>query len=142
MINRETIFAALFTLVSNAATFNTKGRKLKHWNEISSADQPALFQTQGKEHATAGYRQPTKWMLSASIYVYAHQNALDVLPSTALNNLIGAIELALAPDLATGEQTLGGLVQHCRIVGEVETDEGLLGDQSIAIIPIEIMANA
>jgi hypothetical protein len=141
MINRETIFAALFTLVSTAASFNTKSRKLKHWNEVSAADQPALFQTQGNETAVAGYRLPTKWTLKASLYVYAHQNALDTLPSTALNNLIGSIELALVPD-ASGEQTLGGLVTSCRIVGLIETDEGLLGDQAIAIIPIEIMANA
>lgn len=141
MINRETIFAALFALASNAANFNTTSRKLKDFSDVSPADQPALFQTQGKEIATAGYRLPTKWMLHASLYVYAHQNSLDTLPSTALNNLIGAIELALAPD-AMGEQTLGGLVTSCRIVGTIETDEGVLGDQAVAIIPIEIMANA
>jgi hypothetical protein len=142
MINRETIFAALFALVSNAANFNTKSRKLKDFSDVSPADQPALFQTQGKETAVAGYRVPTKWMLHASLYVYAHQSSIDLLPSTALNDLVGAIELALAPDLATGEQTLGGLVSHCRINGEIETDEGVLGDQAVAIIPIEIMANA
>jgi hypothetical protein len=141
MINRETIFAALFALASGAANFNTKSRKLKHWNEVSAADMPALFQAQGNEHAIAGFRLPTKWTLKASLYVYAHQNSLDLLPSTALNNLIGAIELALAPDVS-GEQTLGGLVQHCRIIGEIQTDEGVLGDQAVAIIPIEIMANA
>ncbi|HEY8885207.1 MAG TPA: hypothetical protein VIO35_07850 [Chloroflexota bacterium] len=141
MINRETIFAALFSLASNAGSFNTKSRKLVDFGSVSPADQPAFFQTQGKEIATAGYRLPTKWMLHASLYVYVHQSSLDMLPSTALNNLIGAIELALAPD-ASGEQTLGGLVSHCRIVGTIETDEGTLGDQAVAIIPIEIMANA
>jgi hypothetical protein len=142
MINRETIFAALFVLASNAANFNTKSRKLKHWSDVSPADQPALFQAQGKEIAVSRYRLPTLWTLHASLYVYAHQSSLDVLPSTALNNLVGAIELALAPDLFSGEQTLGGLVSHCRINGQIETDEGVLGDQAVAIIPIEIMANA
>jgi hypothetical protein len=139
VIIREQIFAALFALVSTAANFKTTSRKLKLWSDVPPAEQPALFQAQGKEHAASGFRQPTKWTLHGSLYVYAHQNSLDMLPSTALNGLIDAIELALAPDMATGEQTLGGLVQHCRIAGEIETDEGVLGDQAVAIIPIEIM---
>lgn len=138
MINREAIFAALFAAVSSAAQFNTKSRKLKDFGEVSPADQPALFQTQGKETAVSPYRQPTRWTLHASLYVYAHQNSLDKLPSTALNDLIDAIEAKLAPG-PDGEQTLGGLVSHCRIVGDIETDEGVLGDQAVAIIPIEIV---
>jgi hypothetical protein len=142
MIDREAIYLALFTLVAGASGLKTTSRKLKHWDDVPAPNQPALFQTQGNETAVAGYRQPTKWTLRAKLYVYAHQNSLDVLPAIALNQLLNAIELKLAPDLATGEQTLGGLVSHCRIVGEVETDEGVLGDQAVAIIPIEIMANA
>ena len=41
---------------------------------------------------------------------------------------------------ATGKQTLGGLVHDCRIAGDIETDEGRLGDQAVAIIPIEMMS--
>lgn len=141
MINREQIFAALFALVSASSSYKTSSRKLKHWAQVPPAQQPAIFQTQGKEHAVAGYRMPTRWTLHASLYIYAHQNSLDTLPSTALNGLLDAIELALVPDVATGEQTLGGLVTHCRIVGDIETDEGVLGDQAVAIIPIEILAN-
>lgn len=141
MISREAIFSALFALVSSAAEFKTASRKLVHWTEVAPVDQPALFQAQGKESATVLYRAPTKWTLHASLYVYAHQNSLDLLPAVALNGLLDAIEAKLAPGY-DGEQTLGGLVSHCRIVGEIETDEGVLGDQAIAIIPIEIQANA
>jgi hypothetical protein len=142
MISRENIFAALFALVSGAASFKTTSRKLKHWTDVSPADQPALFQTQGRETAISPYREPTKWTLRSSLYVYAHQSSLDALPSTALNNLIDAIVLALWQGPGVEEQTLGGLVSQCNIVGEIETDEGVLGDQAVAIIPIEIMANA
>lgn len=142
MITREAIFAALFVKVSSVAGIKTSSRKLKHWSDVAPADKPALFQAQGEEMATAGYRVPTKWMLHASLYVYVHQATIGTdVPSTALNNLLDAIEAALAPDAATGEQTLGGLVSHCRINGKVETDEGVLGDEAVAIIPIEIMAN-
>jgi hypothetical protein len=141
MINREAIFVALFNLVSSGTGFQTKSRKLKHWNELSAPDMPAIFQTEGRMTAVAPYRQPTKWTLHAQLYIYARQNSLDLLPSTALNNLVDAVELKLVPG-ADGEQTLGGLVSHCRIVGDVETDEGVLGELAIAIIPIEIQANA
>jgi hypothetical protein len=141
MIDREAIYAALFALVSSASAFKTSSRKLQHWDDVPPPNQPALFQAQGNETAVAPYRQPTKWTLQAKLYVYAHQNSLDTLPAVALNQLLNAIEAKLAPG-PDGEQTLGGLVSHCRIVGDVETDEGVLGDQALAIIPIEIMANA
>lgn len=139
MMNREAIFAALFALVSANASYRTTSRKLKLWSDVAPADQPALFMTQGKETADALYKQPTKWTLHASLYVYTHQNSLDTLPSTALNNLIDAIEMALYQGPASTEQTLGGLVSHCRISGDIETDEGVLGDQAVAIIPIAIV---
>jgi len=31
------------------------------------------------------------------------------------------------------------MVQHAYIAGKVETDEGVLGDQAIAIVPVEIL---
>ena len=36
-------------------------------------------------------------------------------------------------------QTLGGLVSDCWISGKIETDEGALGGQAVAIIPIEMI---
>lgn len=144
MISREGVFSALFALVSaaqvaGAPAFKTTSRKLKHWSDVSPAEQAALFQTQGHQTAVAGYRLPTKWTLKASLYVYAHQSSLDVLPAIALNQLLDAVELALYQGPALEEQTLGGLVSRCGIAGDIETDEGVLGDQAVAIIPIEIM---
>ena len=37
------------------------------------------------------------------------------------------------------EQTLDGLVMGCRIDGKIETDEGALGAQSVAIVPITVL---
>jgi len=48
------------------------------------------------------------------------------------------IEKALEPqDEET--LTLDGLVSHCRIEGEIETDEGMLDTQAVAVIPISIL---
>ena len=143
MINRDAIYAALFSKASAAAGFVTASRKLLHWTDVPGIQQPALFQAQGKEMASAGFHLPTKWTLRAHLYVYVHQASVaGQVPATQLNTFVDAIEAALLPEAATGEQTLGGLVSHCRIIGEIETDEGLLGDQAVAIIPIEIQANA
>jgi hypothetical protein len=31
------------------------------------------------------------------------------------------------------------MVQHAYIAGKIETDEGVFGDQAVAIIPVEIL---
>ena len=59
-----------------------------------------------------------------------------------LNPLLDAVVAALAPggaDLAVNAQTLGGLVSHCWLAGKIETDEGALGGQAVAILPVEIV---
>ncbi|HEX3884748.1 MAG TPA: hypothetical protein VHW66_18995 [Stellaceae bacterium] len=145
-ISREPIYAALFALVSEAAEFTTADRRLRHWSDVSPAEQPALFVAQRKQNAavkTLG--APAEWTLFADIYVYAHSSDPYLSPATILNPLVDAIDAALAPvGLGPGGravQTLGmpGLVQHAYITGSVDTDEGVLGDQAVAIIPVEIL---
>ena len=46
----------------------------------------------------------------------------------------------LAPDPITNKCTLDGLVQHAWVEGTIETDEGLLGEQGFAMIPIVMKA--
>jgi hypothetical protein len=81
------------------------------------------------------------WTLLVDLYVYAHASDPYVAPATVLNPLIDAVEAALAPLAATGVQDLGvpGMVQHAYIAGKIETDEGVLRDQAVAIIPVEIL---
>ena len=58
--------------------------------------------------------------------------------------MLDALEAALAPDPASGVQRLAvpDMVSHAYIDGKVETDEGVLGDQAIAIVPVEILCGA
>ena len=81
------------------------------------------------------------WTLYAEFYLYAHSSDPDLAPATILNPLLDALEAALAPSPMTGIQNLGlpQMVQHAYIVGKVQTDEGVLGDQAIAIVPVEIL---
>ncbi|HUB94285.1 MAG TPA: hypothetical protein VL993_00120 [Stellaceae bacterium] len=141
-MTREPIYAALFALLSDAAAFATASRRLRHWAEVAPAEQPALFQVQKRETAKEAEGSPTVWRAEVDLYLYCQAPDDETPPATILNPLVDAIEAALLPagaDLATGTQSLGGLVKHCWIAGAIETDEGALGGQAVAIIPIEIL---
>jgi hypothetical protein len=141
-MKREPIYAALFDLLAGAANFATASRRLRHWTQVAAAEQPALFMVQKKEIAKAAEGVPTVWRAELDLYVYC-QAADDVsAPALALNPLIDALEAALAPqgaDGIAGVQTLNGLAKHCWISGTIETDEGALGGQAVAIVPVEIL---
>jgi hypothetical protein len=141
-MNREAIYAALFALVGNAAAFATASRRLRHWTDVPAIEQPALFQVQKSETAKTRRGLPTEWTLAADLYLYCQAPDETTAPATILNPLIDAVVAALAPgggDLAQNAQTLGSLVSHCWIAGKIETDEGALGGQAVAIIPIELV---
>jgi hypothetical protein len=108
------------------------------------AEQPALFMSQTRARAETrqgAVNLPVVWVLEAQFFVYVHSSDPYMAPAVLLNPLIDAVELALAPDLGTGRLDLGlpEMVWHCRINGMVETAEGVLGNQEMAIIPVEIL---
>jgi len=144
MIIREAIYSALWRLASTSAQFATANRRLRHWTDVAPAEQPALFMTQKRQRGAThqgGVNLPVVWTLYADFYIYVHSSDPYLAPAMLINPLIDAIELVLAPDQGTGVQDLGLplMVRHTRINGEVETAEGVLGDQEIAIIPVEIL---
>ena len=142
MIAREPIYAALFARVAGAAGFVTAERRRRHWSDVSPAEQPALFQYQkGEVAAVKALGAPTVWTLRVELHLYAHSSDPHSSPATVLNPLLDAVENALAPNAVTGIQDLGlpATVQHAYIAGKVETDEGALGDQAVAIVPVEIL---
>ena len=142
MIVRETIYGALWSLAAGAASFASANRRLRHWVDLAPAEQPALFMSEKGGHAvTKALGGPTIWTLSADFYVYVHSSDPYLAPAMLLNPLLDALEAALAPSPVTGIQNLGlpAMVQHAYIAGKVETDEGVLGDQAIAIVPVEIL---
>jgi len=136
---RETVYAAVFALVSSVSGFNTASRKVRHWADVAPPEQPALFQVQKMESYEPTPRLPPKRRFSVDLYLYAHSDDPSIAPSSILNPLIDAVEAALAPDPVDGLQTLGGLVEHAWISTRIETDEGVLGDQAVVIVPVEIL---
>jgi hypothetical protein len=138
---REPIYAALFALVAHAASFVTISRRLRHWSDVGAAEQPALFMIQKSENAEERRPLPVKYRASVDLYIYAQAPDELTPPATVLNPLLDAVEAALAPDPVGHVQTLGGLVAHCWIAGRIQTDEGVLGGQAVAIVPVEILVS-
>ena len=138
---REDIFVALFALASGAADFETATRRIKVYSAVASGQQPALLQVELGEKWIAPPGMPPVVTLSCAIFIYCEQADPMAPGSAILNPLLDAVTNAIAPDPFADEyQTLGGLVTHCRISGDVKIAEGL-GGQCEAIIPVEILVN-
>lgn len=142
---REEIYQALFSLLQQVNGVPTCSRHLLHWSDVAPGAQPALYLTTVGEGFEQIHGLPPKRTLYARVWLYAYSSPdLDTAPSTQINELLDAIEAALAPTEPSPDglgmvQTLGGLAYHCWIVGNIETDEGLLGPQAVCVITIHIM---
>jgi hypothetical protein len=134
-MRREDVFGALEAILEAVPGIRTFGRRLVPWADVPPSEQPALYMLCANQTVTVeGRGIPPKRGLPVTLYLYSRN---DDGPAVQ-NDLLDAIEAALEPK---GEEslTLGGLVSHCRIEGEIETDEGLLDSQAVAVIPISIL---
>ena len=146
-IVREPIFKALFDLLSTAVPagspqFVTKGRRLRIWDEVDAADQPALFLVQGPMVASQQHFGLTKWEMKATAWIYFRAEASPdpaYYPAKTINDYVDAVEAALTPDPLGPTQTLGKLVVHCWIDGPVVFDEGVTDGQAVIVIPVTVL---
>jgi hypothetical protein len=143
----EAIYQALFALVSSVTTaqgqkFVTASRRLRHWADTNASDQPAVFQCQGQEDYKTRQGLPPVVTLNSKLWIYAKiPGDTGAVASSQLNPLKDAVFAALNPSPVTGLQTLGGLVYHAWIEGSALTDEGVLGDQAVIVLPVKIVVN-
>lgn len=140
-MNRESIIAALFNLISASASFATTSRRLKLWSSVPSSEKPALFLVErGDIYTRASEAVPETVTMQLEVYIYTEAGKDEsIVPASALNPLIDAVDAALTPSALTGLQTLGGLVSHCWIEGKVLKDAGDLDGDGVAIIPVKIL---
>jgi hypothetical protein len=140
MITREDIYAGLFDHLKAIPGLVVSSRILRHWADVPPEQQPALFQAQVREQPHTITGEDCKWMLDVDVYVYVRTDG-DVVPGSVLNPLLDAIEAAMPLHPVTGKHTLSVAgVEWARINGAIETDEGTLGQQAVAIVPIQILA--
>lgn len=136
-MNREAIYSAVFAQLAAIPGFAYSSRVLKHWTDAQL--QPALFQAQAKETAFTTTGQPTRWELRFNVYLYAKSDASQTVPP--LNPLLDAVTNAInARDVNTNRNRLANIanVDWVRVDGTIETDEGTLGQQAVAIVPVLI----
>ena len=156
IVQRELIWTALQAILSNVTFAPTTGanpmttwamqadgvtkvgRRLKLWTDVPL--QPACFLVGHTEQDNyTNEITPSKTTIEGMLYVYLKTSDPTCIPATDLNNILDGIDAAIAPSPATGKQTLGGLVSHCRRDGKVMLDPGDLDGQGLALIPIKIL---
>lgn len=149
--SRETIMAALCAILAKAQfatpingrqSWGILSRRIKLWSDVATADQPALFVTEhGENVAYAGENAPGKTTLNVDLFLYiAGAKDPECVPARDMNVALDALFSALAPDPASGRQTLGGLAYHCRVEGRIVKDPGDLDGQGLALVPLRILA--
>lgn len=138
---REQVYGALFALaqtVNWGSTFAYTSRRVRLWDDIPSV--PALCQGEHAETVTQATRLPARRTLTAEWYIY-HRAGKDpnAIPATLNNQILDAVEAALAPAPGFETQTLGGLVHHCWIDGNILKVPGDIDGDALMVVPIHIL---
>lgn len=135
-MDREAVMTALLDLATTAVGFRTTGRDLLHWSGVTN--QPALFVVDSEEMFPArSSNLPGVQTMSAELWIYTKgDERADKSRPKALNALLDAVEAALAPDLVTNVQTLGGVVVDCSIQGRIDKSPGHVDGQAVAVIDV------
>jgi hypothetical protein len=147
----EAVYQALFALLGQATfpsglTFKSMKRLADPPDDVPVSDQPALRVIPGPLLAEHGSAQnallgPTKWLFSALVVIYLRADASanpNPLPTTAANYFVWGIARVLDTTFPPYEkQTLGGLVYHVWIEGNVHTE--VVNEQITIAIPVLIL---
>lgn len=148
---RETIMEALLAkfdpMIDNtsdpipAGKVRAVSRRLVTYDQC--ATKPAIFISEASEVYANRSENLTYVTIQPILFLYI-DTGLDqnTIPATTLNNLLDAIDAALAPDDPTTLKcTLGGLVSHCYVSGEVPKVPGDLDGEGMAVLPINILVS-
>lgn len=152
-VNREDIFTALETTISNAigpspgdGTLKTISRIWKIFADVDKLEQPAMFLQETPELFVNEKNTPRIQTLSVDLIIYTSRGYDDsVVPTTELNNVLDKVQDALKPSPVTFVQDLGRPeVSDVRINGSIEKYPGTEGggNQAIAVVPIDIILKA
>lgn len=146
MATREPIYSALWQIVSFdpriAAVFATTSRSTRHFEDVSAEEMPALFMLQKRETwQRPGKGISPKRTLMAHFLCYQYNAAPNQnFNATGINALMDVIDDVLTTVNNPGNtQTLGGLVEHVYIEGDVEIADALLQEKSIFVVPLTIL---
>lgn len=154
-VPREEIAVALFAILEGMVTdgtLKTASRSLRSWDDVAPGECPAAFLVKEDESRVVRRGFPAMVNARAGVFVYVkNMDGRDTVPATAINAVLSALENALRrqpadgpaptalfpdnPDLTFGS-TLGGLCYFVAM-GDVTVDEGFIGVDSVAYVPID-----
>ena len=118
-------------------TFAYTSRRVRLASDLPAL--PALCQAEHEESFAPTAGLDPRRVLGAAWMIHHATSDPEAVPASTNNLILDAIESAFLPDDATGCCTLGGLVRHCWIEGEVFKDPGDLDGQALLIAPIKIL---
>ena len=149
-VNRDTVLSALFsrlslitfsTPVRGVSNFTICSRRLRHWSDVPKSERPALFMVcHGESSVYRAENVPAYTTMSVKLFIYTDGSDKLSVPDTDISIILDAIDRALSPGPGEARQTLGGLVSHCRIDGEILRDPGDMDDDGLIIVPILVTA--
>jgi hypothetical protein len=123
------------------APFVSVSRRLEHWDDVTPSDQPALYVIKHSEDVVRrkeNLPSVTTFKITLMIYIRTGDDQTSV-PAETVDTILDAIDTALTPDIMTNRLTLGGLVSHAFISGEIRIEPGDIDGQGIIIVPVDIM---
>jgi hypothetical protein len=146
-VPRETVSVALFNLlkatqIGGLPAFQSTSRKAKVWSNTNQADQPAMFLIHSGEEAVQSQAYGlTKWMLHFEILIYARvdSNPNGIPPDTTINAILDAIDAQMQSTPPGERQTLGNVVYHSWIEGQILIDTGILDQQIAILVPVRVL---
>jgi hypothetical protein len=137
-LTRETYYGELANRLRAIPGIRTFSRRLLHVNELPAAQQPALFLAQTFQRPTYQPGRTIIWEFGADLYLYV-RDPKGSTPGVLMNPLMDALCAVFAPDNANVNAcTFGGLCHRVEL-GPIETDEGTMGEQAIAILPVTMV---
>jgi hypothetical protein len=145
-VTREAVADALFSLlqatkVGGNSPFVTTGQNPKIWSKVPPGAQPAMYLVDVGETVVQNQAYGlSKYLLHFEILLYVRADASpQAIPAVFLRTLRDAIDAQMQSTPPGERQTLGGVVYHAWIEGEVLVDGGILDQQCVVMIPVKVL---
>jgi hypothetical protein len=153
---RQQVFTALMNYVqiyvpapTNPITnkvipYVTYSQLWESWTDVPPANQPAIFLRRGPQLFESKHAfGVTKLSFKCSLWIYFRTDGFKInpyYPDQVTDPLIDGIEQAFQSLTPTPQRnTLNNTVYHCWVEGQVFSDPGLVDDQGVIVVPINIL---
>ncbi len=142
MITRNQIMDAVKTRLENMDTVKSVSRRYKEFSQIPVTEMPYVMLTKPREmypsRAISSLPPIRNYKLDITILL---SDGIDPnnTPDELLCDILDDMDLVLKPPVGSQTQTLGGLVDHCYIEGEIICVPGDLDGIGMIQVPLIIV---